>query len=90
MTQGLTDWLQQNRLTVVGVDKDRGRIRVRAHGDACSDLTCGDSLLVAGEGLVGLDAVHPGDIIRVDRQPGRPDQIVVVRRVWDELTSPEF
>src|SRR6267143_7042312 len=50
MTQGLTDWLQHNRLTVIGVDKERGRIRVRAHDDACSDITCGDSLLVAGEG----------------------------------------
>ncbi len=90
MTQGLTDWLQQNRLTVVGVDKERGRIRVRAHGDACSDIACGEDLLVAGEGPAGLEALNPGDIIRVDRQAGRPDQIVVVRRVWDELTSPEF
>jgi len=90
MTQGLTDWLQQNRLTVVDVDKDRGRVRVRAEGDACTDLTCGDSLRVAGEGPAGLDALHPGDIIRVDRQAGRPDRIVIVRRVWDELTSPEF
>ena len=90
MAQGLTDWLQQNRLTVVSVDKGRGTVRVRADGDACSDLACGDSLLVAGEGPAGLDALHPGDIIRVDRQPGRPDRIVVVRRVWDELTSPEL
>ena len=90
MTQGLTDWLQQNRLTVVSVDKGRGTVRVRADGDACSDLACGDSLLVAGEGPAGFDALHPGDIIRVDRQPGRPDRIVVVRRVWDELTSPEL
>jgi len=90
MTQGLTDWLQQNRFTVVGVDKERGRIRVRAHGDACTDISCGDSLLVAGDGPAGLDALHPGDIIRVDRQSGRPDHIVVVRRVWEELTSPEF
>ena len=90
MTQGLTDWLQHNRLTVIGVDKERGRIRVRAHDDACSDITCGDSLLVAGEGSAGLEALQPGDIIRVDREPGRQDKIVVVRRVWDELTSPEF
>jgi len=90
MTQGLTDWLQHNRLTVIGVDKERGRNRVRAHDDACSDIACGDSLLVAGEGSAGLDALQPGDIIRVDREPGRQDKIVVVRRVWDELTSPEF
>src|SRR2546428_513264 len=54
MTQGLTDWLQHNRLTVIGVDTERGRIRVRAHDDACSDIACGDSLLVAG-GANGLD-----------------------------------
>jgi hypothetical protein len=34
--------------------------------------------------------LNPGDIIRLDQQTGRPDRIVVVRRVWDELTSPEF
>ncbi len=90
MTQGLTDWRKQSRLTVVGVDKASGRIRVRAHGDVCSDIACGDDLVVAGEGPAGLEALNPGDIIRVDRQAGRPDQIVVVRRVLDELTSPEF
>jgi hypothetical protein len=37
-----------------------------------------------------LDALNPGDIIRVEGAADRPDRIVVVRRVWDELTSPEF
>jgi hypothetical protein len=28
--------------------------------------------------------------VRVDEASGRPERIVVVRRVWDELTSPAW
>jgi hypothetical protein len=91
MSQSLTDWLQQNRYTVVNVDKERGRVRIRSHGDACRDLSCGDSaLVISDDGPAGLEALNPGDIIRLDQEVGRPDRIVVVRRVWEELTSPEF
>ena len=91
MSQSLTDWLQQSRYTVVRVDKERGQVRVRAHGDACTDLACGEpALVMAEDGPTGLDTLNPGDIIRLDQEAGRPDRIVVVRRVWEELTSPEF
>ena len=92
MAQSLTEWLQQSRLTVVAVDKDKNRIRVKGEADACSDLSCGEhALVVADEGPTGgLEALNPGDIIKVEREAGRPERIVVVRRVWEELTSPEL
>jgi len=34
--------------------------------------------------------LNPGDIVKLDSSGGRPDRIVVVRRVWEELTSPEL
>lgn len=92
MTQSVTDWLQQSRLTVVEIDKDKSRIRVKGEADACSDLSCGEhTLVVADEGPTGgLEALNPGDIIKLEQEAGRPQRIVVVRRVWEELTSPEF
>ncbi len=92
MTQSLTEWLQRSRLTVVAVEKATGRVRVKGDGDACSDLSCGEyTLVVADEGPTGgLEVLNPGDIIKVEREAGRPERIVVVRRVWEELTSPEL
>jgi hypothetical protein len=91
MTQSLTDWLQHSRFVVVGIDKDRGHLRVKGVADACTDLTCSESTLVVGDdGAAGLDSLNPGDIVRVEGEPGRAERIVVVRRVWEELTSPEF
>ncbi|OGK96344.1 MAG: hypothetical protein A3E31_07995 [Candidatus Rokubacteria bacterium RIFCSPHIGHO2_12_FULL_73_22] len=92
MTQSLTDWLQQARVTVVEVDREAGRLRVRGTGDACSDLACSEATVVVTDDAAraGLDALYPGDIVRVESAGGRPERIVVLRRVWDELTSPEF
>lgn len=92
MSQSLTERLQRSRLTVVAVEKDTGRVRVKGEADACSDLSCGArTLVVADEGPTGgLEALNPGDIIRVEPDSGDPERIVVVRRVWEELTSPEL
>ncbi len=92
MAESFTDWLQQSRLIVVGVDTATGRVRVKGHGDECSDLSCGErTLVVADDGPSGsLESLNPGDIIKVEGEAGRPERIVVVRRVWEELTSPEF
>ncbi len=92
MAESFTDWLQQNRFIVVGVDGAAGRVRVKGHGDVCSDLTCGErTLVLADEGPTGnLESLNPGDIIKVESEGGRAKRIVVVRRVWEELTSPEF
>jgi hypothetical protein len=92
MAQSLTDWLQQSRYVVIGVDPDQSRIRLKDVADACTDLGCTPSTLVLGDdtGRVGLAALQPGDIVRVDGPPGQAERIHIVRRVWDELTSPEF
>jgi hypothetical protein len=92
MTPNLTEWLQQSRLTVVLVDKKEGRLRVRGAGDACSELSCQDrTLVVTDEGATGdLEALNPGDIIKVESVAGRPEKIVVLRRAWEEWASPEL
>ena len=93
MTQSLTDWLQQNRLIVVSVDASARRIRVKSAADVCSDVSCGEHTVIVGDEHAdgGLVALNAGDIVRFDGgTPARPERIVVVRRVWDELTSPEF
>ena len=93
MTESLTDWLQQNRLVVVSVDPSRHRLRLKGAADVCSDVSCSDRTVVVTEddAAAGLAALNAGDIVKLDGgTPGRPERIVVVRRVWEELTSPEF
>jgi hypothetical protein len=92
MSQSLTDWLQQSRFVVVGVDPARGHLRIKADSEACTDLSCSErTLVVSDDGVgVGLAALNAGDIVRIEETSGRPERIVVVRRVWEELTSPEW
>ena len=93
MAQSLTDWLQQNRLVVVSVDASAGRVRVKSADDACTDVSCGERTVVVGDEHAsgGLGSLNAGDIVRLDGgDAARPERIVVVRRVWEELTSPEF
>jgi hypothetical protein len=93
MAQTFTDWLQTSRLVVVAVEKDRHRVRVRGSEDVCSDLSCHDETVVVsddGGSNRDLDSLNPGDIVRVESAGDRTNRIVVVRRVWDELSSPEF
>ena len=92
MEHGLTEWLQRSRLTVVEVERAAGRVRVREDGDTCTELSCPSETLVLsddGEGTSDLGTLNPGDIIKVDGSAGRPSRIVVLRRVWEEYTSPE-
>lgn len=91
MSQSLTERLQTVRLTVVEVDPARGRLRVRGEADVCSEITCGEqTLVVSDEGRGGLDALQPGDIVKVEPAGVRPERIVIVRRAWDETASPEI
>ena len=92
MAQSLTDWLQQSRVVVVSVDPASRRVRVKGDADACTDLSCSErTLVVTDEGAAAnLAALNAGDIVRVEEASGRPQRIVVVRRVWEELTSPEW
>lgn len=92
MSETLTDWLRHSRLVVVDIQRELGRVRVRSEVDGCSDLACGAHAVVVDEtgSSGGLDTLNPGDVIKIAREAGQPDRLVVVRRVWDELTSPEF
>ena len=92
MALSLTEWLQHSRLIVVGVDPVTRNVRLKNESEACTDLSCGERTLVVSDDGVGRDlaALNPGDIVRVEETAGRPERIVVVRRVWEELTSPEW
>ena len=91
MTQSVTDWLQQSRLIVVAVDAAAGRVRLKGVEEVCTDLTCGAETRVTSDDVSGgLEALNPGDIVRVESRAGAAQKIVVVRRVWDEFSSPEF
>lgn len=90
MAQSLTDLIQKSRLTVVEVNKQAGRLRVRDDSETCSDLSCHGVLVVTDE-MSGADLglINPGDIIKVEAREGRPEKIVVVRPAWNEFSSPE-
>jgi hypothetical protein len=91
MSYSLTDALQAQRFTVVEVDAASRRIRVRGGEEACTDLACPDALVLTDEGASpDLAALNAGDIVTLDGRDGRVGQIRVVRRVYDELSSPEF
>lgn len=91
MTQSLTDSLQHSRMVVVSVDLGQRRVRVRGGEDVCSDLACASTtLVVTDEGPAGLETLNPGDVVRVQPSPDGAARIVVLRRVWEELTSPEW
>jgi hypothetical protein len=55
-------------------------------------VSCHERTLVISEdgATPGLASLNAGDIVRIEETAGRPERIVVVRRVWEELTSPEW
>ena len=89
----LTDSLQQDRHVIVAVDPARKTIRVKGAADACTDLTCSEQTFVVADdanGPADLAALTAGDIVQLEGPPAGLRRIVVVRRVWDELSSPEW
>jgi hypothetical protein len=94
MTASVTDRLQQDRLMVVEVDREHGRLRVKGAG--CTDLSCHERTLVITEDgtLAGVDALNPGDIVRIEEDVtdggARVAKVVVLRRVWERIASPEL
>ena len=92
MSQSLTDWLQQSRFVVVAVDPARRSLRVKGEAEMCTDLSCSErTLVVSDEGSApDLTALNAGDVVKIEEKAGRPERIVVVRRVWEELTTPEW
>jgi hypothetical protein len=87
-----TELLKQERHIVVSVDTARGTVRLKSATEACTDVSCSDQTVVASdEGTrADLALLNAGDIVRLEGSPSRPERIVVVRRVWDELSSPEW
>ena len=90
MSQGFTEWLQQSRLTVVAVDPDHRRLRVK--GESCADLSCQERTVVITEDGVEapLATLNPGDVVRIDDDGRGVAQVVVLRRVWEQIASPEL
>ena len=89
----LTDSIQQDRHIVVAVDPVAKTVRIRGEADACTDLSCSEQTLVvsddAGSGA-DLSKLNAGDLVKLEGPSGRPRRRSVVRRVWDELSSPEW
>lgn len=87
-----TESLQKDRHVVVSVDTARGTVRVRGVAEACTDLSCSENTLVVSDDATCADLamLNAGDIVRLEGPDGRPERIVVVRRVWEELSSPEW
>jgi hypothetical protein len=92
MSQSLTDWLQHSRFVVVAVDPARRHLRVKGQAEVCTDVSCSERTVVVTDEGTGPDlaAVNAGDIVRIEEVSGRPERIIVVRRVWEELTTPEW
>ena len=92
MAQSLSESIQQSRMTVVEVDKRRGRLRVRGTADVCTDLSCSEHTRVVTDEEVkaDLDFLNPGDIVKIEPGAGSVERIVVVRRAWEEIASPEI
>ena len=92
MAQSFTESLLKNRMIVVAVDHTSRHVRVKEASEVCTDLTCsGETLIVSDEGSsTDLQTLNPGDIVKLEGKTGSPQRIVVVRRAWDELTSPEW
>lgn len=91
MTYSLTDSLAEHRFSVVQVDATAGVLRVKGAAETCTDLSCQGAVVVDEEGdRSTLERLFPGDIITMKEQDGRASQIVVVRRAWDEYSSPEW
>ena len=91
MAYSLTESLKHNRFHVVEVDKAAGRLRVRNEAEMCTDLTCDGTVIVTDEGRTNdLARLNAGDIITMQQQDGRATEIRVVRRVYEEYSSPEW
>jgi hypothetical protein len=91
MAYSLTDSLQHGRYSVVHVDEQTGQLRVKSEAEVCTDVSCQAAVVVDEVGdRTTLKRLFPGDIITMEQQQGRARQIVVVRRAWDEYSSPEW
>jgi hypothetical protein len=89
--KNLTAAIQAGRMTVLKVNREANQIvslnsegRVRVTGVS-------NNIMVVTEDKKGADLalLNPGDIIQVEPRDGQIQRIVVLRRAWQETTSPE-
>ena len=89
---GLTDALQSERLTVIEVNATHGHL-VSVNGNPEHRIVhrAARGVLVLSEAgqTVGLGSVHPGDIIKAHVRDGQTQQIIILRRAWAEIGTPE-
>lgn len=91
MAYGLTDSLDRDRFSVVAVDRETGRLRVKGVAEVCTEYSCDGAEIITEEGITkDLEMVRPGDIIKMEQRNGRAHEIVVVRRAHEEYSSPEW
>ena len=91
MAYSLTDSIKHNRFQVVSVDTAASTLRVSGESEACTDFMCGEALVVTDEGRShALADINPGDIVTLEHKDGHASEIRVVRRVFDEYSSPEW
>ena len=89
---GLTDRLQSERMKVVEVNATLGQI-VCVHGNSEGRIVhrVASGVAVTSEAgqKVGLGSLNPGDTIKGDVRDGEMRQIIILRRAWAELGTPE-
>jgi len=91
MAYSLTQSLKHERFHVIDVHQAAGRLRVKAVEDICTEHSClGAQVFDEMGDACALDRVYPGDIITMEHQDGRVREITVVRRAFEEYSSPEW
>lgn len=87
----LSGALQMGRQTVLNVDPAARRfLSVTGTGQVrVSEVNRGTVVLTEETQGAGLALLKPGDVIRVEPTRGQIQRIVVLRRGWQELESPE-
>ena len=89
---GLTDSLQSERLTVIEVNATHGQI-VSVNGNPAKRIVhrvaSGVAVINEAGQKVGLGSLNPGDTIKSDVRDGQMRQIIILRRAWTELGTPE-
>lgn len=91
MAMSLSDRIKHDRYSVVSVDKAAGRLRIKSEAALCTEFACDEAEVVTDEGRTrDLDEINAGDIITLEHKDGKAKEIRVVRRVFDEYSSPEW
>ena len=87
----LSGAVQMGRQTVLNVDPAARRVvSVTGTGQVrVSEVNRGTLVLTEETQGAGLALLKPGDVIKVEAPHGQIQRIVVLRRGWQELESPE-